>query len=161
MNSMSAHRAALEPEGLAGEQLVLQSIFHAARALKLALHPELEREGLTIPMWWALHELALDGAMSVGAIASACIVTPANISAAADELVRGGLADRRSSTEDRRVTLLTATAKGRSVHRQIWTRTVTRFGESLKGVPRAELESTARVLSRLAGPDPPAPRGSA
>lgn len=146
------------PESSADEQLVLQSIFHASRAFKMALHPELEREHLTTPMWWALHELAGDGAMSVGAIATACVVTPANISAALDDLVRSGFASRESSPKDRRVTLIRASTKGRALHRRIWSRTIARFAEPLRGLPNADLEATARVLSRVAGPEATAER---
>jgi DNA-binding MarR family transcriptional regulator len=149
---MAAPRSSPSLQASADEQLVLQTISHTARAFKIALHPELEREHLTTPMWWALHELALDGAMSVGAIASACAVTPANISSAVDELVGAGLADRAGSPKDRRITLITATSKGRTLYRRIWTRTIAQFGAPLRGLPKADLETTARVLGRLTGP---------
>jgi DNA-binding MarR family transcriptional regulator len=149
---MTAPRTILIPQASADELAVLQSIYQAARAFKLALHPELEREQLTTPMWWALHELALDGAMSVGSIASACVVTPANISSAVDELVHAGYAERTSSPKDRRITLITATAKGRNLQRQIWSRTLARFGEPLKGLPSSDLAAAARVLARVVEP---------
>ncbi len=158
---MPAQRTDGRVEASDDQQLVLQSLFHASRAFKLALHPELEREGLTTPMWWALHELSLDGAMSVKAVATACVVTPANLSAALDDLVHAGLADRGSSPKDRRITLITATPKGRALHKKVWSRTLGRFGKPLRGVPRSDLEATARVLRRVAEPDERSARGDA
>ncbi len=127
---------------------VFTSIYHAAHALKLSLRPELERERLTTPMFWTLHELANDGTMSVGEIATACAVTSANISGAIEELVQAGLVERSTSPKDRRIAMLTATPKGRGLHRAMWDRAVERFLTPLEGVPRSDLEATARVLER-------------
>jgi DNA-binding MarR family transcriptional regulator len=115
------------------------------------LRPELERQGLTSPMFWALHQLVLDGPLSVGALAGACIVTPANVSAASDPLVAAGLVARSEAARDRRFVVLTATARGRSVHRAVWNHVGQVLLGSLEGVPSADLEATARVLGRLAG----------
>ena len=147
---MTASRATRTAAPFADPTEVFTSIWHAARAFKLALRPELEREQLTIPMFWTLHELANDGAMSVGALASACVVTPANISVAAEELVLAGLAERSTSSKDRRVALLTATTKGRALHRRIWTRAAVRFSIPLRGLPRSDVQSAARVFEHLA-----------
>ena len=137
---------------------MLTSIYHAARALKIALRPELERERLTTPMFWALHELANDGTMSVRAIASACSVTSANISGALEELVGAGLVERSTFAKDRRIARLTATPKGRDLHRAVWARAVGRLSALLEGVPFSDLEAAARVLDRLsAAAGAPAP----
>ena len=51
------------PAGLREEHLA-DALFAAARAIKHGLRPELEREGLTSPMFWALNQLVLDGPLS-------------------------------------------------------------------------------------------------
>jgi len=133
------------------EELLVQGLVHGSRALRHLLRPELERQGLTSPMFWALHQLVLDGPLSVGALADACIVTSANVSAAGDPLVAAGLVARHEAARDRRFVVLTATPRGRSVHRAVWNHLGRTLVASLEGVPSADLEAAARVLERLAG----------
>ncbi len=132
------------------ETLLLESLFNASRGFRHRLRPELERQGLTSPMFWALHQLVLDGPMSVGRIAGACVVTPANVSAALERLTTDGLVLRERNRVDRRVALISPTARGRAVHREVWSRLARVMLGSLEGVPSSELEVTARVLQRLA-----------
>ncbi len=133
------------------EGLLLESLFNASRAFRHRLRPELERQNLTSPMFWGLHQLVLDGPMSVGRIAGQCVVTPANVSAAVERLRSAGLVVRQTSREDRRVVLLRPTARGRAVHREVWSRMARVFLAALGGVPSADLATTAEVLRRLAG----------
>jgi len=156
---MTDARADIASGAGAEAQGVFTSIFQAARALKFALRPELERAQLTTPMFWALHELAGDGTMSVGSIATACAVTSANISAAIEDLVRASLVRRSTSAKDRRIAMLTATAKGRALDRTVWARAVERLAVSLEDVPRSDLETTARVVGRLSHSPGVAPSG--
>jgi DNA-binding MarR family transcriptional regulator len=137
------------------EGLLLQSLFNASRGFRHRLRPELERENLTSPMFWALHQLVQDGPMAVGRIASLCVVTPANVSAAVERLVEAGLVARASSPKDRRVVLIRPTARGRSVHREVWSRMARVLVRSLEGVPSADLATTADVLRRLAASSGP------
>jgi len=133
------------------EELLVQGLVLGGRAMKHLLRPELERRGLTSPMFWALHQLVLDGPQSVGALAGACIVTPAIVSSSGDALVAAGLVSRRESAKDRRFVVLVATARGRSVHRAVWSHVGRQVLASLDGVASSELETTVRVLERLAG----------
>jgi len=132
------------------EELLLQALVNASRVFRHRLHPELEREGLTSPMFWALHQIVLEGPLSVGAIAGACVVTPANISSAAEQLEEAGLVVRHSSAPDRRVVMLSATPRGRSLHRNVSRRLARVLVASLEGLPAGDLESAVRVLGRLA-----------
>ena len=138
------------------EELIVEALFSGARALKHHLRPALEREGLTLPMFWAINQLVAEGPMSLGAIASACAVTPANVSTAAEDLETSGLVVRRPSESDRRVVRLALTPRGRSVHRAVFGHLASLVSGSLSGVPSRDLEATARVLGRLA----PAPASS-
>jgi MarR family transcriptional regulator, organic hydroperoxide resistance regulator len=133
------------------EEHLADALFAAARAIKHGLRPELEREGLTAPMFWALNQLVLDGPLSVGALAGACVVTPPNVSAVADDLEAAGLVSRSSSSRDRRVVVLTVTPRGRALHRAVSRRVAGFLLESTRGLPAADLDATGRVLSRLAG----------
>ena len=148
----------------AREQLLMEALVSASRTFRHRLWPELEREQLTSPMFWALNQLVLEGPMSVGRIAGACGVTSANVSSAVDRLESAGLALRSSSAPDRRVVTLTATSRGRAVHRALADRIARGLLRSLDGLPARDLEAAARVLGRLAQPsvDGPSPaRGGA
>jgi len=134
------------------EQLLMEGLVNAGRVFRHRLWPELERERLTSPMFWALHQVVLDGPMSVGQIAGACVVTSANVSAAVDRLEAAGFVVRRSSSPDRRVVTLTATSRGRAVHRALADRIARGLLRSLDGLPARDLEAAARVLGRLAQP---------
>lgn len=153
MPTVHARTSALE---LAREELLVQGLVNASRAVRHRLRPELEREGLTSPMFWALHQLVSDGPLSVGALAGACIVTAANVSSAAEALVAAGLVVRGSAARDRRIVVLQATAKGKSLHRAVWSRLAKVLVNSLEGAPSSDLEATVRVLGRLAGAAAPA-----
>lgn len=127
----------------------METLFNATRIFRHRLRPELEREGLTAPMFWTLHQLATDGPMNVGQLAGACVVTPANVSLAVEQLEEAGLVIRHHGATDRRVSVLTATARGRAAHRAVWSRLGRLLVGSLSGVAPADLEAAARVLGRL------------
>ena len=134
------------------ETILVEALFSATRAFRQRLRPELEREGISAPMFWTLHQLVVEGPMHVGEIATACVVTPANVSGSVDDLVRAGLVVRRPGLRDRRVVVVTATSRGRSLHRAVWRGLGRVLVGSLGAVPREELAATARVLGRLAAP---------
>jgi len=133
------------------EELLLEALVNASRVFRNRLRPELEREGLSSPMFWALHQLVTDGPLSVGAIAEACVVTSANVSSAVEQLEGAGLVVRHSSAPDRRVVVLTATPHGRALHRSVSRRLARVLVESLDGLPSSDLAAAVRVLERLAG----------
>jgi DNA-binding MarR family transcriptional regulator len=148
---MTTAHVRLSDPSLAREELLVQGLFSAARSFRHRLRPELERENLTSPMFWALNRLVVEGPMSVGAIADACIVTSANVSSAAERLETAGLVVRHSSAPDRRVVTLTVTPRGRSLHRAVSRRLARALVDSVEGLPSRDLEATVRVLGRLAG----------
>jgi DNA-binding MarR family transcriptional regulator len=131
------------------EELVAEALVTASRAFRHCLWPELERERLTSPMFWALNQLVWDGPMNVSRIAGACGVTSANVSSAVEGLQRAGLVVRRAAA-DRRVVSLAPTARGRAVHRAIWKGIARSLARSFHGVPASDLRVTAEVLGRVA-----------
>ncbi len=149
-------RAPAVPARPREEALLVEALFNASRAVRHRLRPELEREGLSAPMFWALHQLVSDGPMNIGQIATACVVTPANVSSAADHLVGSGLVERETSTRDRRVVVLRATAKGRALHRAVWTQLARVLLRSMDAVAPSDLAATVRFLDRLARLSPSA-----
>lgn len=147
---MPAGRPRGEDPDVTREELLVDGLFQATRAFRHRLRPQLEKEGLTSPMFWALNQLVADGPQTVGTLAEACVVTPANVSSAAEQLEAAGLVVRSTSDRDRRVVVLTVTARGRALHRTVWRSLATVLVDSLGGVPPGDLEATVRVLGRLA-----------
>jgi len=133
------------------EALLVEALFNATRTFRHRLRPALEGTGLTSPMFWTLHQLVLDGPLTVGHLADACVVTPANVSATAEQLEQAGLVARSSAPHDRRVVVLSPTARGRSAHRAVWTRLGRLLGASLSELRAADLDAATRVLAHLAG----------
>jgi len=144
-------RIQITEAALARDELLLEGLVNAGRVFRHRLRPELEREGLSSPMFWALHQVVLEGPLSVGQIAGACAVTPANVSSAIERLERAGLIVRHSAAPDRRVVHIRPTPKGRSLHHTLVLRAAKVMGESLNGVTESDLRAAVRVLSRLGG----------
>lgn len=132
------------------EQSLVAAIQDVARVLKAWIGAEMRREGLTGPMFWALHEVASAGPITVGQLGGACGVTSAMASQVADDLERAGLLARTRSSTDRRVVMVETTAKGRALQRSIWTRVGMKIMEPLRESDPRDVAVAARLLQRLA-----------
>jgi DNA-binding MarR family transcriptional regulator len=76
-------------------------------------------------------------------------LTPATISVMVDELVGGGLVQRRRDASDGRVWWITLTDDGRAVtarHREAWVRT---FADAFGATPDADLGTAVEVIDRV------------
>jgi MarR family transcriptional regulator, organic hydroperoxide resistance regulator len=131
------------------EQLV-KAIQDVAHVFKGILAEESRREGLNGPMFWTLHYLITEEPENVKELAEVCAVTSAHVSVTLDELVRHGLVERSRSEQDRRVVRVSATPRGRTLHRGVWEHFSKRFGELLQDVDPRGLEATTQVLRALA-----------
>jgi MarR family transcriptional regulator, organic hydroperoxide resistance regulator len=132
------------------EQRLAEAIQAVARSFKAWVGAETRKDGISGPMFWSLHMVAIDGPVTVGHLAEACAVTSANASLVTDDLEREGLIARTRSTEDRRVVTLEATAKGRALAKTIWARVSTRIVDELKGSEPRDIAAAVRVLTKLA-----------
>ena len=130
-------------------EALLANLYGATHAVRDHLRSELVRTGLSPPTFWALHHIVTGGPRNVGQIAAACVVTSANASTAAEDLVAADLVRRARAGGDRRVVLLTPTPRGRSVHRAVCERVSRRLATSLDGFSPADLDTATRVLRRL------------
>jgi DNA-binding MarR family transcriptional regulator len=140
------------------EQRLLEAIQGVARTMKRWIGAEMRREGLTGPMFWTLHTVALEGPVNIGQLAEACSVTSANASMVTDELARAGLIERRRSQADRRVVQVVATAKGRALQRAVWARVGARLLSPVQGTEEREIAAAARVLQKMVDAAPPGGR---
>jgi DNA-binding MarR family transcriptional regulator len=140
------------PATAAPEQLLLDALYHATRAMKGRIEAEMHEEGLTACQFWTLHQLRELGAVSTGRLASARAITPASVSVAVDGLVRGGFVRREPLARDRRVLLLVATPLGDRLLATIWERMARQFAGAVADLPERDLRAAARVLRRLQTP---------
>src|ERR1700721_626335 len=89
--------------------LVLGKAFHAAAKY---LYAGLEETGIDDTDFRILEVLLNKGPLPVNAIGPKVHLTPGSISTAVDRLVERGLVSRVESPEDRRVRIVSLTAKG-------------------------------------------------
>ena len=74
-----------------------------------------DRFGITIPEWRVLVHLAHSGRVSVRDIEARVAMERYEVSRAAGRLREAGLVDRRGNPDDRRLVVLSLTAKGRAL----------------------------------------------
>src|ERR1700728_3091811 len=87
----------------------------AMRALTKYAAAGIEETGLGLSDFGVLEILLHKGSLPVNTIGPIVDLTPGSISIAVDRLVAKGLVSRVESTEDRRVRIVTLTARGRDL----------------------------------------------
>lgn len=105
--------------------------------------------GLSLPQYHLLEALADEQALAVGALAEAAGVTAPTATRMFDGLVRDGFVERRHSETDRRVVLVSLTAKGRTSVRQARTLLHAWRQRMFDGLTPEERAEGARFLTRL------------
>jgi DNA-binding MarR family transcriptional regulator len=133
-----------------GTDSLLDALHDATLAVRDRLGAELDRRGISAPMFWTLHHVVAEGPMNLRQVASACFVTSSNVSTAVEDLVRAGLVTRTRAKQDRRELVLSATSRGRAVHAEIWHRLGDLFSPAFRAVSRTDLSAALRVLQRFA-----------
>lgn len=103
---------------------------------------------LTSAQSWALAVLR-DGEKTAGEIAESTLTNPATVTVMLDHLEQRGVLERRRSSEDRRVCLVSLTAQGREVVEQMRARSQALWREKLEGARDDELEAAVGVMRRI------------
>jgi len=104
---------------------------------------------LTNSQLWALSVLR-DGEKTAGEIAESTLNNPATTTAMLDVLEERGVLERRRSTEDRRVCLVSLTPEGRTIVEEKRARSQALWREGLKDASSSDIEAAARVMAMLA-----------
>lgn len=138
----------------AAEESLLDAFHDATTAVRAILAATVRPMGLRVCEFWALNYIADHGPVSGVQLADELGVTPPSVTAAVQDLVDAGLVLRNRSDADRRVVMLTPTARGRKTLADIWGRLGQRMTECTSGLPRGDLVAAARVL-RAIGPHKP------
>lgn len=104
---------------------------------------------LTVPQLKSLFFISNEGSTSIGKLAGALGVTPANVTGIVERLVRQGLVSRTENPEDRRMLLLQTTEKGRGLIADLRERRTSWLSEILDNLSPDELSRLAEGLSLL------------
>jgi DNA-binding MarR family transcriptional regulator len=87
---------------------------------------------------------------TAGQLAKAADLTPASVTAMLDQLEHEGMVQRRRSEEDRRLVVVSLSARGRALleqKRAVWRSC---WQQALADVPDHDLAATAEVMHRMA-----------
>lgn len=110
----------------------------------------LSRGQLNLPQYNALSAVVLNGQMTMGELTEALCVSTAGATNLVDRLVQLGLAERRRNPHDRRVVLVTPTAKGRRAAQRIRQDVVAIFQQLLEALSLQQRKLFVRVIERVA-----------
>jgi len=105
---------------------------------------------LTIGQLKSLFFIDFEGSTNFKKLATALGVTPPNVTGIVDHLVAQGLVSREENPEDRRMTLLKTTDKGKTLLAKLRERRMSRMSSLLAQLSLEELTALAEGLSAVA-----------
>ena len=131
---------------------VAEKLHSAAIHLLRRLRRQDVATGLTAPRLSALSVIVYAGPLTLGALAASEMVRPPTMTRIVAALEADGLVRREPSTEDRRVTLVTATPAGETLLHDGRRRRTAQLAAQLAALPpedRATLAQAADLLESL------------
>src|SRR5690348_2179929 len=126
--------------------LVLMKAFHAAAKY---LYMGLEETGIDETDFRILEVLLNKGPLPVNTIGPKVNLTPGSISTAVDRLVERGLVSRVESTEDRRVRVVSLTAKGKELIAPIFRKHAAEIRKVFADASPKELRALETTLKKI------------
>jgi MarR family 2-MHQ and catechol resistance regulon transcriptional repressor len=126
--------------------LVLMKAFHAAAKY---LYAGLEETGIDETDFRILEVLLNKGPLPVNTIGPKVNLTPGSISTAVDRLVERGLVSRVESSEDRRVRVVSLTAKGKEVIAPIFRKHAAEIKNIFAEASPKELRALQATLKKI------------
>src|ERR1700730_14693752 len=142
-NSSVMHKNSRDP---VHSWLVLGKAFQAASK---HFYAGLEETGIDDTDFRILEALLNKGPLPVNTIGPKVYLTPGSISVAVDRLVERGLVRRVESTEDRRVRVVSLTAKGKRVITPIFRKHAAEIGKVFADANRKELRTLETILKKI------------
>lgn len=122
----------------------------AYRVLQLEFRTGLEPYGLSIPEWSLMGVVYDTDNMTLTQIADALRSKASHPTVLVEQLMERGLLSRTSHPDDRRVRVVTLTAKGRSLVPKIESSVRASIRDAVNHIPREELATYFGVLAQLA-----------
>ncbi len=94
-------------------------LLRAREALMQQFRPHLREKGLSEQQWRVIRALAESGSMEINTLGEMCHIHPASLSRMLPNLEKDGRIERRSDHDDQRYTIVSITAKGRTLFQRI------------------------------------------
>ena len=142
-NSESERKTQNEPEAIADR------LHSAAIHLLRRLRREDTTSGLSAPRLSALSVVVFAGPLTLGELATAEQVRPPTMTRLVSALEDAGLVTREADPEDKRLTRIRATAKGRALLSHGRARRVAALTEEVRALAPGERAELARALAIL------------
>jgi DNA-binding MarR family transcriptional regulator len=140
---VTSRKAEARPEALADK--LHSSAIHLLRQLR----KEDDASGLSAPRLSALSVVVFGGPLTLGQLAAAEQVKPPTMTRIVTGLEKDGLVQRLGDLQDRRLTLIQATAKGRMVLAAGRARRVEKLASAVRRLSASELAELARATQLL------------
>src|SRR2546426_4753041 len=121
----------------------------ALQAASKYLYAGLAETGIDDTDFRILEALLNRGPLPVNTIGPKVFLTPGSISVAVDRLVERGLVSRVESSEDRRVRVVSLTAKGKRLITPIFRKHATEIGKVFADASPKELRSLETILKKI------------
>jgi MarR family transcriptional regulator, organic hydroperoxide resistance regulator len=124
-------------------------LYRASKKLQLRLHTRLRALRMSSSEWRAISVLKAYGALSIGEIVEATLMEQPTISRVVARLEKNGLVARRPSTRDSRMVLISLTAAGVDVFKQIIPAALRHQDLALEGIARKDIAQLVATLERI------------
>lgn len=123
-------------------------LLRAREALMQEFRPHLRENGLSEQQWRVLRALAEAGSMEINALGEMCQIHPASLSRMLPNLEREGRIERRADREDQRSTIVSITAKGKTLFQRIAKQSEQIYASIEKRIGPRELKTLYELLDR-------------
>ena len=130
-------------------EVIADRLHSAAIHLLRRLRREDATSGLSAPRLSALSVIVFGGPLTLGELANAEQVRPPTMTRLVSALEDAGLVAREADPEDKRLTRIRATAKGRALLSRGRARRVAALTEEVRALASGEREALARALAIL------------
>jgi MarR family transcriptional regulator, organic hydroperoxide resistance regulator len=124
-------------------------LYRVAEKLGRRLQSRLRPTRIRPPQWRVLSVIRAYGALSVSEIVDATLMEQPTISRVVAKLEKDGLATRRLSTRDSRMTLISLTNAGLDLFKQIAPAAVSHQEEALQGIGHKEIAQLLTLLDKI------------
>jgi DNA-binding MarR family transcriptional regulator len=135
------------------EELIAQTIEAQHRMNRVIRERTLDswvKLNLTVPQLKSLFYISRHGRVNLTGLASGIRVTPANVTGIVDRLVEQGLLTRTPDADDRRVSWLTVTGKGKTLTNDLREGRAQEMRRILDKLTEEELSTVARGFELVA-----------
>jgi DNA-binding MarR family transcriptional regulator len=124
-------------------------VHEVAKAFRRRFEEDAKRQGLTLPQWRVLAELARQGGLSQVRLAAAIDAGTMTLSGIVDRLEKRGLVAREQDPGDSRAKIVRLTDEGQALFDTAKALATQLYSNAIEGLSDAELRAIARSLIRI------------